>query len=142
MNTPMNAAVLDRDCAAEGWCGDATSVVEFPLARVADYGMTIRMDPAPRPFDGAVPLPTVRVFLNRTFLCDFPLRWTGGRVGSYDLVVPRGAVRAGRNRLVLTLAPGPAADAPGGRPLVAGLSDGAAFALWYVRVRPQAAMVP
>ena len=25
----MNAAVHDRDIPAEGWCGDATSVVEF-----------------------------------------------------------------------------------------------------------------
>jgi len=110
--------------------------VEIPLPRVADYSMTVRLDPFPRPFEGTAHMPTVRVFLNRAFLCDLPLRWNPERVGSYDITLPRAAVKDGRNRLVLMLAPGPGANSPDGGPPQPGLSDGAAFRLWYVRVRP------
>lgn len=147
----VTIAAGQRDGAffAEGWyppvtAGSVTarvsegrvSIVEIPLPRVADYSMTVRLDPFPRPFEGTAHMPTVRVFLNRAFLCDLPLRWNPERVGSYDIILPRAAVKDGRNRLVLMLAPGPGANSPDGGPPQPGLSDGAAFRLWYVRVRP------
>ena len=147
----VTIAAGERDGAffAEGWyppvtAGSVTarvsegrvSIVEIPLPRVADYSMTVRLDPFPRPSEGTAHMPTVRVFLNRAFLCDLPLRWNPERVGSYDITLPRAAVKDGPNRLVLTLAPGPGANSPDGGPPQPGLSDGAAFRLWYVRVRP------
>lgn len=145
----------DRAFFVEGWypplttggvtarTGDGSrSVVDLPLPRVDDYTMTLRLDPAPRPTDAEQLLPTVRVFVNESLVRDIPLQWTPGRVGAYDFAVPRSMLKAGSNRLVLTLAPGPAASSPGGRPVVPGLGDGSTFSLWYVRVRPPAAQAP
>lgn len=145
----ITAGQRDGAFFAEGWYPPVTtgsvtarvsegrvSIVEIPLPRVADYSMTVRLDPFPRPFEGTAHMPTVRVFLNRSFLCDLPLRWNPERVGSYDITLPRAAVKDGPDRLVLTLVPGPGTDSPDGRPPQPGLSDGAAFKLWYVRVRP------
>jgi hypothetical protein len=123
--------------------GDGSrSVVDLPLPRVDDYTMTLRLDPAPRPTDAAALLPTVRVLVNGSPLGDVPLRWTPGRVGAYDIAVPRSTLQAGSNRLVLTLAPGSPDTSPDGRRLARGLSDASTFSLWYVRVRPPVAQAP
>jgi 4-amino-4-deoxy-L-arabinose transferase-like glycosyltransferase len=145
----------DRAFFVEGWhpplttggvtarIGDGgRSVVHLPLPRVDDYTMTLRLDPAPRPTDAAALLPTVRVFVNRSLVGDIPLQWTPGRVGAYDIAVPRSMLQAGSNRLVLTLAPGSPGRSSAGRPLAPGLGDGSAFSLWYVRVRPPIAQAP
>jgi len=80
--------------------------------------------------------------VNRSLLGEIPLRWTPGRVGAYDLALPRGMLQASGNRLVLTLAPGSPAGSPAGRPLAPGLGDGSTFSLWYVRIRPPVAQAP
>ena len=89
------------------------------LPEVGDYPATLRMDPFPRPLDAAPRLPTVEVVLNGVPVTTIPLKWTPDRVGAYDIVLPRAAVRRGVNRLVLRV------------------GAGHAIGVWYVRVRPR-----
>jgi hypothetical protein len=151
----ITAGDADRAFFVEGWypslttggvtarTGDGSrSVVDLPLPRADDFTMTLRLDPAPRPTDAAALLPTVRVFVNGSLVRDIPLQWTPGRVGAYDIAIPRTMLQTGSNRLVLTLAPGSAGSSPGGRPLAPGVSDAPTFSLQYVRVRPPVAPSP
>jgi 4-amino-4-deoxy-L-arabinose transferase-like glycosyltransferase len=114
--------------------GEAALSIRLP--DMADYSATIRMDPFPRPLDDSPEHPPeVKVILNGVSVTTVSLRWTPGRVGAYDIVLPAAAVRRGENRLVLRVndSAGPAAA-----PVRPGLTSGAAVALWYVRVRPSA----
>jgi 4-amino-4-deoxy-L-arabinose transferase-like glycosyltransferase len=113
----------------------AEAEVLVPLPEVRDYGATLRIDPFPRPlFELRQDLPAVDVILNGRVVSRIDLHWTPGRVGAYDLRLPRTAVKKGINRLRFVRArPG---QSFAGRPtVVAGISDGSMFALWYVRVR-------
>jgi hypothetical protein len=108
---------------------DATLLIRLPTQ--GDYPVTLRMDPFPRPFsDAPLRLPVIGVTLNGTDIGDIPLRWTAGRVGSYEILLPRTAARRGTNRLVLRV------KRPNTSPLRPGLTDGDAVGLWYVRVHP------
>jgi hypothetical protein len=116
------------------------AVLSIRLPDEADYPATLRMDPFPRPPDGATTrLPSVELLLNGTPVTTIPLRWTPGRVGSYDFVLPRAAVRRGANRLVLRVARLPATPSDIFHP---GLTDGDAVSLWYLRVHPAAVPQP
>jgi 4-amino-4-deoxy-L-arabinose transferase-like glycosyltransferase len=115
--------------------GEGALSIGLPAA--ADYSTTIRMDPFPRPIDGGDQSATdVDVVLNGVPVTTIPLRWTAGRVGAYDVVLPAAATRPGENRLVLRVNDSRTPAAPRAR---RGLTPGRAVALWYVRVRPPAA---
>jgi hypothetical protein len=101
---------------------------------VEDYPVTLRMDPFPRPLDETPGrLPVVDVAINGTPLQALTLDWNPARVGTYTFMLPRTAVRRGRNRLVLRVRRADPVVAPRISP---GLSDGDAIGLWYVRVQP------
>ena len=107
----------------------ATLVIRLPAQ--GDYPVTLRMDPFPRPLvDAPARLPVVAVALDGRDVGEIQLRWTPGRVGSYDILLPRDVVRRGVNRLVLRV------KHPAVSPLRPGLTDGDAVGLWYVRVHP------
>ena len=109
----------------------ATLLIRLPAQ--GDYPVTLRMDPFPRPIvDAPARLPVVAVALNGAEVGEIQLRWTSGRVGSYEIVLPRTAVRRGVNRLVLRV------KRPVVSPLRPGLTDGDAIGLWYLRVHPAA----
>lgn len=100
-----------------------------------DYAATLRLDPFPRPLrEAPARLPVVEVLLNGIPITTIALQWSPGRVGAYDVVFPRAAVRRGSNLLVLRVRR-PAESAATIRP---GLTDGDAVGLWYLRVRPPA----
>ena len=104
-----------------------------------DYPATLRMDPFPRPLgDMSGPLPVVDVVLNDTPVASIPLQWTTGRVGAYDILLPRAAVRRGNNLLVLRVRRGAESSMTAVRP---GLTGGSAVGLWYVRVHPAAGLL-
>jgi hypothetical protein len=98
------------------------SVMRLPLPAVADYDLTLRLDPFPRPAaDAAERLPAVRVLVNDRIAATFDLRWDPERVGVYEVHVPEIMTKSGVNRLVLLR------DAkPGGPDRVS---------LWHVRIR-------
>lgn len=107
------------------------------LPAPADYPATLRMDPFPRPLgDAAARLPGVEVTLNGTAVATIAMRWTPGRVGSYDIVLPRAAVRRGANRLVLRVVPSVSSAPDRTQPPHPGLTEGDALTLWYLRVHP------
>jgi hypothetical protein len=107
------------------------SAIELPLP-AADYRLTLRLDPYPRPYDGGdARLPAVRVFLNNNLLSTFDLAWNPERVGSYVARVPRTAIQAGANRLTFMSDPPP--DSESGSPRHS-------FAIWYVRIHPEGAL--
>ena len=99
----------------------------------ADYPVTLRMDPFPRPLAGSPGLPVLDVVINGAGVSTVPLHWTSGRVGGYDVVLPRAAVRRGDNRLVLRVRR-PAESTTS--PIRPGLTPETAVGLWYVRVHP------
>ncbi len=108
---------------------EATLLIRLPAE--ADYPVTLRMDPFPRPLvEAPGRLPVVGVALNGIDVGEIQLRWTPNRVGAYDILLPRTAVRRGVNRLVLRV------KRPAASPVRPGLSDGDAMGLWYVRVHP------
>jgi 4-amino-4-deoxy-L-arabinose transferase-like glycosyltransferase len=108
---------------------EATLLIRLPAE--GDYPVTLRMDPFPRPLvEAPGRLPVVGVALNGVDVGEIQLRWTPSRVGAYDIVLPRTAVRRGVNRLVLRV------KRPAGSPVRPGLSDGDAVGFWYVRVHP------
>jgi 4-amino-4-deoxy-L-arabinose transferase-like glycosyltransferase len=110
---------------------EGTLLVRLPSQ--ADYPVTLRMDPFPRPLvDAPDRLPVVVVALNNIDVGEIQLRWTPGRVGAYDILLPRAAARRGVNRLVLRV------KRPAASPIRPGLTDGDAVGLWYVRVHPPA----
>ena len=135
----------DRAFYQDGWsdsfsAGNVTfrvtrgdGVIAFRLPAVGDYSATLRMDPFPRIVTDATPrLPEVELFLNGKALSTIGLTSTPGRVGAYDVVLPRDTVRAGVNRLVIRIKR-PATVPPAQiRP---GLSDGDAIAVWMLRLR-------
>ena len=99
----------------------------------ADYPVTLRMDPFPRPLADSRGLPALDVVINGAGVVTVPLRWTSGRVGGYDVVLPRAAVRRGDNRLVLRVRrPAEATTIP----IRPGLTPATAVGLWYLRVHP------
>jgi 4-amino-4-deoxy-L-arabinose transferase-like glycosyltransferase len=108
---------------------EGTLFIRLPEDR--DYPATLRMDPFPRPLAAAPGrLPVVEVALNDVQIGEIQLRWTPDRVGTYDILLPRTAVRRGVNRLVLRV------KRPAASPVRPGLTDGDAVGLWYVRVHP------
>lgn len=116
------------------------SVVWVPLPRVQDYDLILRVDPFPRPLgNGTDGLPVVRVFVNGHALSRLDLHWTLGRVGSYEVRLPRSVVKAGFNRLTLAAEVSPS-GATVGTPPARAATPGAGFRLWYVRVRPPVQM--
>jgi 4-amino-4-deoxy-L-arabinose transferase-like glycosyltransferase len=116
------------------------AALSIRLPEGGDYPATIRMDPFPRPLDASDQTATeVQVLLNGVNVATIPLRWTPGRVGAYDLVLPAAAVRRGGNRLVVRVN-GARTAAP--TPVRRGLTPGEAVALWYVRVRPSTGEAP
>lgn len=146
----ITAGARDAAFFGEGWsevltAGNVTarvsegpySVVWLPLPSVDDHALTLRLDPFPRP-PKTVRLPTVRVFVNGNLVSALPLGWNPGRVGSYDVPVSRAVLKQGSNRVALMVDVGSAASRIDGRSPVAGITDGAAFLLWYVQVRPRA----
>jgi Dolichyl-phosphate-mannose-protein mannosyltransferase len=116
---------------------DPQSSVWLPLARVDDYDLTIRVDPFPRPLEGAtIEKTTLRVFLNDQAVARFDLGFNPERVGTYDVRLPRTVVKTGFNRLTFaaeTLRTASRLDEPGRR---AAAGDASAnVRLWYVQVR-------
>lgn len=90
------------------------------LPAPGDYPATLRLDPFPEPFEaGAAGRLTAEILLNGASVATLPIRWTPGRVGSYDIVLPRASVRRGSN--VITVR-----------------TQGGAIGLWYARVHPAA----
>jgi hypothetical protein len=111
---------------------EATLLIRLPAD--GDYPVTLRMDPFPRPLiEAPGRLPVVGVALNGIDVGEIQLRWTPSRVGAYDILLPRTAVRRGVNRLVLRV------KRPAGSLVRPGLSDGDAVGFWYVRVHPPSA---
>jgi hypothetical protein len=111
--------------------------VVIPIPADGDYALTVRMDPFPRPLAG-VPgtMPIVEVALNGATIAAIPLQWNPGRVGVYDVLLPRALVRSGDNRLRMRITPTvPLAGAADGAE--GGLVHGSAVGVWYVRVRPR-----
>jgi 4-amino-4-deoxy-L-arabinose transferase-like glycosyltransferase len=122
----------DRDGAfyVAGWSspvreGNVTSraaaapetVVRVPLPRAADYDVTLRLDPFPRPAAGVLWSPTtIEVRVNGRPAATLALQWNPDRVGSYEVTLARDAVHEGANELTLI---------------------GANYRVWYVRVRPR-----
>ena len=99
------------------------SVVWLPLPRAGTYDLTVRLDPFPRPTEGkTAPMPVVAVAVNGHPLSPLSLGWNPERVGSYDVRLPASMVTAGFNRLTLAA------------------NEGSTFRLWYLRVRPPAAL--
>ncbi len=108
---------------------EGTLLIRLP--EEGDYPATLRLDPFPRPlFDAPGRLPVVEVALNGLPVGEIQLRWTPSRVGAYDILLPRTAVRRGVNRLVLRV------KRPAASPVRPGLTDGDAVGLWYVRAHP------
>jgi 4-amino-4-deoxy-L-arabinose transferase-like glycosyltransferase len=144
----------DRDYAffTEGWSPavvgglpermsrGAYSVIRLPLPVPADYGVTLRLNPFPRPEGvGSPRLPTIRAFLNGRLIRVFTLGWNSDRYGTYDVPLPRAAVRKGFNRLVLQATfEGATVDGAGASPPAADARS-SGFSVWYLRVRPPAA---
>jgi 4-amino-4-deoxy-L-arabinose transferase-like glycosyltransferase len=111
---------------------EATLLIRLPAD--GEYPVTLRMDPFPRPLvEAPGRLPVVGVALNGIDVGEIQLRWTPSRVGAYDILLPRTAVRRGVNRLVLRV------KRPAGSLVRPGLSDGDAVGFWYVRVHPPSA---
>jgi hypothetical protein len=91
--------------------------IDLRLPSVDDYPATLRLDPFPAPLtDVPSQLPEVEILLNGISIRRMRLQWTPGRVGAYDIVLPRATVRRGTNRVVVRVI------------------DGGAVALWYLRV--------
>jgi hypothetical protein len=109
------------------------ATVRLPLPSTAAYGLTLRMDPFPGPLDPGARMPDVEVRLNDRPVATVTLTATPGRVGSYDLVLPRELVHPGPNQLSLRVI---ATTAQGGAPVRPGLSQCGAVAVWYVRLHP------
>jgi hypothetical protein len=102
---------------------EGTLMIRLP--EEGDYPATLRMDPFPRPLPAApaAPLPVIDVLLNGAPVATIQLEWTPDRVGAYRIVLPRAAVRRGRNELALRVTRASAAAGP-------------VVALWYLRVHP------
>ena len=97
-------------------------IVEVKLPAVEDYPATLRLDPFPQPLtESPAQPPEVDILLNGTSIRRMRLQWTPGRVGAYDIVLPRANVRRGSNRVTVRVI------------------DGHAVALWYLRVHPPVA---
>src|SRR5262249_40370250 len=97
---------------------------------------TVRMSPFPQPVDVAsARMPAVDFVLNGTPVATVPLHVTTDRVGAYEIVLPRAAVRRGENEILMRVAHAQS-GAQGEMPVRPGLSDSDAAALWYVRVHP------
>lgn len=111
---------------------DATASVTFPLPKVVDYDLTVRLDPFPRPFGATLRrIENLEVFANDRLVATTPLTWNPARVGSYQVHLPRDVVRQGANQLRLAVKTA--------APEAAGLltrPDSSSFRLWYLRVRP------
>jgi 4-amino-4-deoxy-L-arabinose transferase-like glycosyltransferase len=90
---------------------DLPASLWIPLGSPVDCRLTLRIDPDPPAAAGL----SLDVGLNGAPLASLPLSWDPSRIGSYELLLPKGRMRAGRNRLDL---------GPGG------------LVLWYVRVEP------
>jgi hypothetical protein len=135
-NEPVSILTGGRDAPffVEGWSapivdGNVTTriatgrraVVRIPLPRAEDFGLTVRLDPFPRPSsDHPVGLPRVKVFINDQLVTTVDLQWNRDRVGAYDIHVPYRMARWGFNRLAF--------ETDGG--------SAGGFRLWYVRVHP------
>jgi hypothetical protein len=133
---PVSISTGGRDAPffVEGWSapivdGNVTTriatgrraVVRIPLLRAQDFGLTLRLDPFPRPSsDHPVGLPRVRVLINDQLLTTVDLQWNRDRIGAYDVHVPCSMARWGFNRLAF--------ETDGG--------SAGGFRLWYVRVHP------
>jgi hypothetical protein len=108
---------------------DGDGVVALNLPEVSDYRIVFRLDPFPAPIDRPSKLPVVEFLVNGKSLATRTIEWNPERVGSYEISLPRAFVRQGRNELVVRLQK--STDQDQGSP---GLSDGAAFAFWNVRL--------
>jgi PA14 domain-containing protein/dolichyl-phosphate-mannose-protein mannosyltransferase len=152
LNEPVTITSGDRD----GWFFDCAwsrpfaegtvtarisrephSSVWLPLARVDDYALTIRIDPFPRPLEGATTTKTtLHVFMNEQAVARFEMAFNPERVGAYEVRLPRTVVKTGLNRL--TFAPETVQSAPRlsepARTTPAG-HESANVRLWYVQVR-------
>lgn len=96
------------------------STLDVPLPEAREYGMTVRLDPHPRPVEGVERhLPAMIIYINNQRLASFPLSWNPQRVGAYDVDLPPALVKAGTNRMTFMS------------------ENGSGFKLWYVRVRPK-----
>jgi 4-amino-4-deoxy-L-arabinose transferase-like glycosyltransferase len=140
----LTAGARDATVFTRGWSslirGDnvsmrvvtAEAAISFRLPDAGDYQATLRMDPFPRLVeDGASRLPEVELLLNGSPVTAIPLRWTPGRVGSYDFTLPHAAARRGVNELVLRVRRPASSEA-----VQPGLTSGDAVGVWYLRVRP------
>lgn len=114
------------------------SVLLVPLPRVADYDVTLRLDPFPAP-RAALPsaLPRVSVFANGTLVTRLDLSWNPERVGAFRFILPRSALSTGMNRIALVTE----RSMPRGT-WEPGLPDASTFRFWYLRVRPPEAQAP
>ena len=113
----------------------AGGVLSIPLPGPDDYDVTLRMDPFPRPLrDSAGRLPMLHISLNGIAVSTVAFQWNSERVGTYLIRLPREVTRRGDNEISLQLGN---QNVNGVAPHV-GLSDGSAFALWYLRIHPVA----
>jgi hypothetical protein len=145
----ITAGSRDGSFFGEGWSrafgrGNVTrraskppySVIWVPMFPVGGYTMTVRLDPFPAPLQGRPRRPpVVWVSLNGRTLRKLELGWSPERVGSYDIDLPRAALRNGFNRFVFTLDLSRELSSAEERPAGTEPSEATGFSLWYLRVR-------
>jgi hypothetical protein len=128
-STPVNSGNVTLRFA------ERSATVWIPLAARETYHAALRLDPFPRPLpDGPTILPLVRVSLNGEPIGLLDLAWDPERVGSYAVTLPGPLVRAGFNRLTLDALPRATPLSGAAAVPQPGLTDGAAFGMWYVLV--------
>ena len=115
---------------------EAHSSVWLPFARVDDYELTIRIDPFPRPLEGATTAKTtLHVLMNDQAVARFDMGFNPERIGAYEVRLPRTVVKTGLNRLTFapeTLPSAPRLKEPA---RTAAGHESANVRLWYVQVR-------
>lgn len=94
-NEPVTAGNVTARTSTGG-----VAVVRFPIVRVQDHDIRLRLDPFPAP-ETDPPSTIVRVFANDALVGAVGLTWDPGRVGAYQLRLPASVLHMGLNRLVL-----------------------------------------
>jgi hypothetical protein len=111
----------------------SVQTVRVSLPRSANYQVLLRVDPFPRPISTPAVLPRLRVNLNGRPVAEFDLEWDPERVGRYPFTIPAALTTAGKNELTISAE---SKNVAGGAGLQPGLSEGVAYGLWNVVIRP------